>query len=175
MPSCCGSQAGTSVTVTVTTSRRQGAGTSGCVGRGPRETVGGVGAALTCLSPSSSVSSRTAPTSSSSSAACLARCSRPSHRLPPSCPGASCQTQVRRAPLWLCSGRAGLRLCPAWSPLPAELGYADQLLQCLQATAQENGFFGESLVAGATHSPGGRGLLPPAGHDSPAPRRRAAE
>lgn len=47
------------------------------------------------LSPSSSVSSHAALTSFSSSAACLARCSRPLHRLPPSSTRDSCLIQVR--------------------------------------------------------------------------------
>lgn len=40
---------------------------------------------------------------------------------------------------------------------PTESGYVEQLFQFLQATAQEDGFFGESQAA--RWHPGGRGLL----------------
>ncbi|XP_047709725.1 glycerol-3-phosphate acyltransferase 2, mitochondrial isoform X2 [Prionailurus viverrinus] len=97
--------------------------------------------------PSSSVSSHAALTSSSSSAACSARCSRPLHRLPPSSTRDSCLIQVRPTLPWLSRGRgesSGQRLCRGPRPRffsPTESGYAEQLFQFLQATAQEEGFF----------------------------------
>lgn len=52
-----------------------------------------------------------------------------------------------------------------------ESGYAEQLFQFLQATAQEDGFFGESQTA--KWCPGGRALLPSAGQCQPHCRKES--
>lgn len=134
--------------------------------------------------PSSSVSSHAALTSSSSSAACSARCSRPLHRLPPSSTRDSCLIQVRPMLPWLSRGRgesSGQRLCRGPRPRffsPTESGYAEQLFQFLQATAQEEGFFGESAAASPDSLKAGEGLpvaaAPCWSVTTPTPGRRAA-
>lgn len=70
-------------------------------------------------------------------------------------------------------GRA-LCLCPTYTPLPAESGYTDQLLQFLRATAQEDGFFGESCPSSQPRRQRvAGGCCPLLSSDSPNPGRRA--
>lgn len=125
------------------------------------------------LSPSSSASSRAAPTSFSSSAACSAQCSRLLHRLPPSSTGDSSQILVSPAQRGHPKERPNTvwgELCPrgprSQSLSLTESGYTEQLFQFLQATAQEEGLFGESQQP--TPGPGRQGegglwLLLPSG------------
>lgn len=70
--------------------------------------------------------------------------------------------EARTPPATLKEGLRARGLCLL---CPTESGYVEQLFQFLQATAQEDGFFGESQAA--RWYPGGRGrcwwLLPSAG------------
>ena len=64
----------------------------------------------------------------------------------------------------LASHRGRLRALRAGAPglhhlSPTESGYTEQLLQFLQATAQEEGFFGESQAASPSSPEAGKGML----------------
>lgn len=145
------------------------------LGRGPWG--GGGSRPQPGLSPSSSASSRAAPTSLSSSAACSAQCSRLLCRLLPSSTGDSSQILVSPAQRGhpkerpnTVRGELCLRGPRSHTLSLTESGYAEQLFQFLQATAQEEGLFGESQQPARALGGRGRvagGCCPLVGSESP--------